>query len=173
MTHRNQRRRAAFALLLATVLAWPTLAVAQTPVEAATDVLEAEGYTVESVRRTLLGRVRIEAERGGVGREIVIDPRSGAVLRDIVINEDDDGGVASALLRILTGEFPDDESEDNTADGNDDRSDADDTDDSGSSEGSESSDDENDDAGGDDGDTGGDSEGDSDSDDGDDGDDDD
>ena len=129
MTYPDHRRRAAFALLLATALTWPTLAVAQTPVEAATDVLEAEGYTVESVRRTLLGRVRIEAERGGVGREIVIDPRSGAVLRDIVINEEDGGGVASALMRILTGEFPDDESDrDGDGDGDGDSDDDDDDD---------------------------------------------
>ena len=52
-----------------------------------------------------------------MGREIVINPRSGAVLRDIVINEDVEGSVASALLRILTGEFPDDERDGDNGDG--------------------------------------------------------
>lgn len=45
--------------------------------------LKAQGYRVTATERTWLGRVRITAERRGVVREVVIDPRTGEVLRDL------------------------------------------------------------------------------------------
>lgn len=47
--------------------------------------LQGQGYTVESVTRTLLGRVRIIASLGPVWREIVLDASSGQILRDYAI----------------------------------------------------------------------------------------
>lgn len=47
--------------------------------------LEGQGYTVESVTRTLLGRVRIIASLGPIWREIVLDASSGQILRDYAI----------------------------------------------------------------------------------------
>ena len=44
--------------------------------------LRRAGYKDISVRRTLLGRVRITARRGSQSREIVVNPSTGAVLRD-------------------------------------------------------------------------------------------
>ncbi|MEZ5882914.1 MAG: hypothetical protein R3D53_03465 [Paracoccaceae bacterium] len=41
------------------------------------------GYGKVSVSRTILGRVRITATRGKIQREIVLDPRSGEILRDL------------------------------------------------------------------------------------------
>ena len=47
--------------------------------------LEAQGYAVESVTRTLLGRVRVIASLGPVWREIVLDSTSGEILRDYAV----------------------------------------------------------------------------------------
>lgn len=47
--------------------------------------LEGQGYTVESVTRTLLGRVRVIASLGPIWREIVLDASSGQILRDYAI----------------------------------------------------------------------------------------
>ncbi|MBL4626980.1 MAG: hypothetical protein JKY00_02885, partial [Roseicyclus sp.] len=44
--------------------------------------LERQGYTVVEIRRTLLGRVRVLARFGDLVREVVFDPRNGAILRD-------------------------------------------------------------------------------------------
>jgi hypothetical protein len=44
--------------------------------------LRAQGYREIWFERTLLNRVRITAERRGYDREIVIDPRTGEILRD-------------------------------------------------------------------------------------------
>ena len=44
--------------------------------------LRAEGYDQIRTERTLLKRIRIVAGRAGERREIVIDPRTGEVLRD-------------------------------------------------------------------------------------------
>ena len=47
--------------------------------------LQGQGYTVESVTRTLLGRVRVTASLGPVWREIVLDASSGQILRDYAV----------------------------------------------------------------------------------------
>lgn len=51
--------------------------------------LRRQGYTDFEVRRTLLGRVIIEAEGPGRKREVVLNPHTGEILRDIP--DDDDG----------------------------------------------------------------------------------
>jgi hypothetical protein len=50
--------------------------------------LGAQGFEIVSVRRTLLGRVRVLSRRGNLQREIVLDPRNGVILRDYTV----DGG---------------------------------------------------------------------------------
>ncbi|MBR3370226.1 MAG: hypothetical protein IKG52_06305 [Rhodobacteraceae bacterium] len=49
------------------------------------DALLGQGYSVESVTRTLLGRVRVVASSGPVWREVVIDLSSGQILRDYAV----------------------------------------------------------------------------------------
>ena len=44
--------------------------------------LRQQGYRNVEVSRTLLGRTRITAENAKFTREIVVDPRTGEVLRD-------------------------------------------------------------------------------------------
>lgn len=52
--------------------------------------LRAQGYAEVEVRRSWLGRVIIEAEAPGREREIVMNPHTGEILRDIWEHEDDD-----------------------------------------------------------------------------------
>ncbi len=44
--------------------------------------LRAQGYDRIDISRTLLGRTRIEAQSDGYLREIILDPRTGEILRD-------------------------------------------------------------------------------------------
>ncbi|OOY30544.1 hypothetical protein BMI88_15365 [Thioclava sp. F36-6] len=80
----------------------PGLARAETASEAVTRQLKSYGYQNIDVHRTLLGRVRITGTRKGVEREIVLDPRSGEILRDLsrssrtpILNNSPLGGTAS------------------------------------------------------------------------------
>ncbi len=47
--------------------------------------LEQDGFRIESVGRTLLGRVRILAQNASGEREIILNPRTGEILRDLWI----------------------------------------------------------------------------------------
>ncbi len=49
------------------------------------EALAGQGFSVESVTRTLLGRARIVASQGLVWREVVLDMSSGQVLRDYAV----------------------------------------------------------------------------------------
>ncbi|MES2436057.1 MAG: hypothetical protein V4586_19765 [Pseudomonadota bacterium] len=50
--------------------------------------LRGQGYREINVERTMLGRVRIVGAKGGGTREIILNPRTGEILRDIVLAED-------------------------------------------------------------------------------------
>lgn len=96
----------------------------------AVQFLEAQGYEVVRLERTILGRIRIEAERGELRREMVLDRNSGEVLRDLIreqsdLDDDDQDGLGSFWDRLF-GDAG--ESRDSHDDG-DDRNDADDRDD--------------------------------------------
>lgn len=52
--------------------------------------LRAQGYSTFVVERTLLGRIRIEAEGRNGEREIVLNRRTGEILRDYRDDDDDD-----------------------------------------------------------------------------------
>lgn len=49
--------------------------------------LEAQGYTIVSINKTLLNRVRIRAQNSDYLREIVVSPSSGEILRDAIVTE--------------------------------------------------------------------------------------
>ena len=57
--------------------------------------LRAQGYGKISIERTLLGRVRILAQMGATKREIILNPRTGEILRDIVL--DAQGNIAPQI----------------------------------------------------------------------------
>lgn len=81
--------------------------------------LRAEGYGRITVSRTLLGRLRIVAVRPGGRREIILNPRTGEVLRDVFIA--DDGTETPAAL--AGGDGGSDGSSGNDDDGGDDSGD--------------------------------------------------
>lgn len=53
--------------------------------EMVSDALQGQGYAVESITRTLLGRARIVASKDRIWREVVLDISSGQVLRDYAV----------------------------------------------------------------------------------------
>ncbi len=53
--------------------------------------LATEGYEIESVARTLLGRVRILARSTDGEREIILNPRTGEILRDVWLSRGNSG----------------------------------------------------------------------------------
>jgi hypothetical protein len=87
------RRALIFGIAVSAALASPALANDYASrVEAR---LKKAGYTIESAERTLLGRVRIVALRGSGRREIILNPRTGEILRDLwIVTEDSDGGAS-------------------------------------------------------------------------------
>lgn len=83
MTSLGRKCKAAILVLLLT--AQTALGDDRITPEMVNDALEAQGYMVESVTRTLLGRVRIVASLGPVWREIVLDASTGQILRDYAV----------------------------------------------------------------------------------------
>lgn len=92
--------------------------------------LQSMGFSRVVVERTLLGRVKIEASGTDGNREIILNPRTGEILRDVFWPIGQGGN-----SRLLSG----------SGDGSDDRDDDDRDDDDNS--GSESSDDDDDNSG--------------------------
>lgn len=66
-------------------------ASAETLVDQVTEQLASQGYSEITVSKTWLGRVRIEASGGTASREIIINPRTGEILRDYWEDEDGEG----------------------------------------------------------------------------------
>ena len=166
--------RLLISMALAVMLAGPVFAG---PVEdSVVQQLRAQGFSNIEVTRTWLGRARISAQRGSIFREIVVDPRTGEILRDY--SERASGGTVPALLQPETGGAGQSDPEtsykaqgedreddyDDRDDDDDDRDDGDDdSDNSGSGKGNSGSDgDDGDD--GDEGEADGDGEGDGDGD---------
>lgn len=64
------------------LLSAPSAFAAATPEDLVANDLTGAGFRITSRQRTLLGRVRFVAVRGGTEREVVLDPSSGEILRD-------------------------------------------------------------------------------------------
>lgn len=162
------RRACMLALVSALALTGPVAAQDDAATRSVVRQLQEQGFTVTETSRTFLGRVRVISRRGGLTREVVFDPRNGAVLRDFTEG-------TGPRIRSVDDDEDDDRDDDDRGSGGgggggsggaDDNDDDDDNDDGGGND-----DNDDGDAGGDDtddGDDGGD-----DSDDDDDGDDDD
>ena len=69
-------------LLAALLLPFAATADAQDAEAHITALLMDQGFVVIRVERTLLGRIQVWAERGVIRREVVINRRSGEILRD-------------------------------------------------------------------------------------------
>lgn len=114
-------------------------------VEDIVKVLKKEGYSEIDVTRTLLGRVRIVASRDGQLRELVCNPRTGEILRDVLSGPD--GGDRVSRPSSTGG---DDDSGKGDDGGGDDNSGHDDDDGDEDSGGADDEGDDEDDGGGDD-----------------------
>lgn len=140
------RRRFLATSFAAALAAGPAFAIDDAATRSVVRQLERQGFEITSVSRTLLGRVRVVARRGDVVREIVFDPRNGAILRDYTTTR-------SGEPRI--GPSPESDNPGEGGAGEDGDDDDDDDDDGNDDDGDDGSDDDSDD-GDDDGDDGGD-----------------
>lgn len=83
--------------LILTALLAATAASAKAPADSVLRQLRAQGYVEFAVSRTLLGRLRILATAPhGASREVVLNPATGEVLRDILLADTE--GAAPWLL---------------------------------------------------------------------------
>ena len=78
-------RRRPFLLSLCLALCFAGAAMAQSFADDVLQQLAGQGYANISVETTFLGRVRILAEGDGGHREIILNPRTGEILRDLWI----------------------------------------------------------------------------------------
>jgi hypothetical protein len=78
---------------LGVTLACAIPAQAQSMADPVVNALRRQGYTGLSVSRTWLGRLRITAENGERQREIILNGRTGEVLRDVIYRRGDASSV--------------------------------------------------------------------------------
>ncbi len=121
----------ALALGLTLVAALSGTAQAETRVEAIARHLAEQGYHDIEIGRTFLGRARIEAEKNGMEREIIVNPRTGEILRDYWEEGDEHKVLGSSAdsetsERSSSGAESDDLEGDIDDDADDDNDDADD-----------------------------------------------
>lgn len=84
------RSRDGFWLSLAVVVACAVPGHAEVRGDRIADQLRALGFSEVEVSRTLLGRTRIVADGRPGHREIVLDPRTGEILRDLFLKSRED-----------------------------------------------------------------------------------
>ena len=89
---KNTMMKPVFSIAAAALSAMLALAVPASadPVDEGVSQLRAQGYVIVEIRKTWLGRVRIEAAKGGREREVVFDRFTGEIRRDYV--RDTSGG---------------------------------------------------------------------------------
>lgn len=92
------------------------IAFAKDFVDDVVDQLEKQGFTGIRIQRTLLGRIRITGRRQGGQREIILNPRTGEILRDLWQNSSGQSG-GSSLIEKERDDDEDDEDDDDDDDG--------------------------------------------------------
>ena len=122
-------RRRSFLLALTAALAIGPAAYASDLSDDVVRRLKKGGYRIISVDRTFLGRVRIRAAKGNGEREIVLNPVTGEILRDLWVSGGpdsdsyDDGGSDNGGGSTDNGGSDDGGGEDSGKDSSKDRSD--------------------------------------------------
>jgi len=76
--------------------------------------LRSQGFSAVTIQRTLLGREQITGARNGGSREIIVNPNTGEILRDLWLNSDGKVQAAGILSRP---DEPEDDPADDPADG--------------------------------------------------------
>lgn len=134
-------KRRVFLAGLAVGLALSAPAFAEGVADGIVRQLRDQGYSTITVKQTLLGRTRILAVGPDGQREIIINPRTGEILRDFWTNS----GSSSQIVRTGGSGDDDDDSDDDSDDDAED-----DSDNSGSGSDDDDSSDDDSDSGGDD-----------------------
>jgi hypothetical protein len=134
-------KRRVFLAGLAVGLALSAPAFAEGVADGIVRQLRDQGYSTITVKQTLLGRTRILAVGPDGQREIIINPRTGEILRDFWTNS----GSSSQIVRTGGSGGDDDDSDDDSDDDAED-----DSDNSGSGSDDDDSSDDDSDSGGDD-----------------------
>ncbi len=118
--------------------------------------LRAQGFSRIEVARTMLGRVRIVARSAELEREIIVDPRTGEILRDYWAEHGDrrPGGLLDPTGNGDNADDGDDGDTGDVGDEGDDDNDNDDNDNDDDDGDDDDGDDDDDDGGDDDGDGG-------------------
>jgi len=113
--------------------------------DAVVDQLRGQGFKRIEIRRTFLGRVRILAEGHKGRREIILNPRTGEILRDLWSASEDSGSARNSRSDLIDNsnrgrgrggddlnedEEEDDDAEDDDEDNSGKDSESDDSDDS-------------------------------------------
>ena len=132
------KRREFLTASAAFAMATPALAQGDAFAALFVEQLKAQGFGRIEVSRTWLGRIRIVARNESFRREIILNPRTGEVLRDLWVNLSS-GQVGSGLYN------PDDENDNRSRSGGGAKNDDEDDDEDDDEEDDEEDDDEEDD----------------------------
>lgn len=151
MTSVRPMNRRAFLLLACCAAAAAASPAHADFVESVRAQLQGQGYRQIAVSSTMLGRSRIVARSKSGTREIIMNPRTGEILRDLWSSAEGGSGPS-----IVGNDDQDDEKDDDKGDDGNDDGDSD-----GDNSGHGGGDGDSDGDGGSDGDSGGDSDGDS------------
>ena len=119
-------KRREFLTGIAVGLALASPAAAQDIVDSILGQLRKQGYRSIVQERTLLGRVRIVADRKDGEREIILNPRTGEILRDLWIPVDGGSGTVHIIDDHSSSGHDDDDDDGGNHDDDDDDDDDDD-----------------------------------------------
>lgn len=84
--------------------------------------LEAQGFRSISTERTWLGRTRITAEGRDGQREIIVNPNTGEILRDLLLTGNGGGSGRSGLVNVSQDDDDDDDDNGGKSSSNGDKS---------------------------------------------------
>lgn len=106
-----------------------TSAIAQNVQEQIVQKLRSEGYTQIEISRSFFGRLRIEAHKDNFERELVVNPRTGVILRDHLELDEEDHKANNSDETDPKKDEDDDRDEEDDREDEDDRDEEDDRDD--------------------------------------------
>ena len=96
-------RRRPFLLSLCVALSLASAAMAQSYADDVVQQLSGQGYSNISVETTFLGRVRILAYGEEGRREIILNPRTGEILRDLLVAAGEAGAKVTIVDHSVSG----------------------------------------------------------------------
>lgn len=105
------RKKFVGALIVGAMSAAPAMADVYS--ERIVQQLEAQGFRSISTERTWLGRTRITAEGRAGQREIIVNPNTGEILRDLLLTGNGGGSGRSGLVNVSQDDDDDDDDDDN------------------------------------------------------------